>query len=285
MKILVTGACGMLAKDIIEELRSDHEVIAREHPELDICDREKVLAEVREIGPEILVNCAAFTAVDQCETEEERALQVNGGGVANLVQACNEQGVTLYHISTDFIFDGTKGTPYVENDAANPLSAYARSKYAGEQEIFKASKKYVIVRTSWLFGKNGNNFVETMLRLSDERDVLKVVDDQRGCPTYTVDLARAVKVLIHTGAEGVFHMSNSGECSWCDFAKKIMELSGAATRVDPISAADFGSPAQRPQYSVLNCDKLKAATGFQPRHWEETLKEYLHDRGKLRQSI
>jgi dTDP-4-dehydrorhamnose reductase len=266
----------MLAKDLIIELKKSYEVIAQPKEELDICDFEKVLDAMHSLKPEIVINCAAFTKVDVCEEQHEKAFAVNTYGAKNLAMVCDATGVLLLHLSTDFVFDGMKNEPYTETDKPHPLSIYAKSKLNGEKHIQNILKRYAIIRTSWLYGRGGKNFVSTITKLAHEKRELRVVDDQRGSPTYTVDLAKAIKTLLDTSsAQGIYHVANLGSCTWFDFAKKILEIANNTVKIVPISSKEFGRPAQRPPYSVLDCKRFLDATGSNLRSWEVALREYM----------
>jgi dTDP-4-dehydrorhamnose reductase len=275
MKVFITGAQGMLARDVIRELSDTFETVGLGRSSLDICDRESVFHHVREIAPDIVINCAAFTKVDACETEQSTAFAVNTGGVENIALACKETGSLLYHLSTDFVFDGIKREGYGETDTTNPRSVYGRSKLEGERIIQQLLTRYVIIRTSWLFGSGGPDFVSTMKRLAGEKAEISIVNDQTGIPTYTADLARALKALMKTPAQGIYHVCNSGACTWFDYAEKIFEFLGTGTRVVPITSQQLDRPAQRPEFSVLDCSRFIAETGFRMRSWETALQEYL----------
>jgi len=275
MKILITGSKGMLAADLIKEFEGTCEIIGRDIHDFDICDKDLVIDEINKEKPDFVINCAAYTHVDNCETEKDLAFSVNGEGVKNLALGCKEAGSLLCHVSTDFVFDGKKGLPYVETDMVNPLSVYGMSKLEGEKNIQEILEDYLIVRTSWLFGRAGKNFVETISGLAKERDVLEVVNDQTGSPTFTVDLSRAIKALIDVSARGVYHVSNSGICTWFDFACKICELTGGTSKINPVSSDKYVRPAVRPGYSVMDCSKFKVKTGLTLQPWEDALMEYL----------
>ncbi|MCP4714383.1 MAG: dTDP-4-dehydrorhamnose reductase [Deltaproteobacteria bacterium] len=274
MRLLVVGSSGMLARDVIRQFKGTCELFECDYPHFDLCDQPLVMREVASIRPDVIINCAAYTDVDGCENEKARAFAVNADGVRNLALACKETGSRLVHVSTDFVFDGNKNTPYDEDDLTNPLSVYGSSKLAGEAHIREVLERYVIVRTSWLFGKGGNNFVETIKRLAGERDELRIVDDQKGCPTFAADLAQALSALISSSAQGVFHVSNSGPCTWYEFGRKIVELSSLAARVTPVSSDEFPRPARRPANSVMNTQKYYDQTGKQLRPWQEALQDY-----------
>lgn len=275
MKVLITGANGMLGQDLTVELNGSFEICTRDIADYDICDKEKVFLDLKKIKPDFVVNCAAYTNVDGCESERDLAFSVNSDGVKNIALACKETGSVLYHISTDFVFDGNKGESYVETDDANPLSVYGQSKLGGERHIQAILTRYVIIRTSWLFGKGGNSFVATIIKLSEVNKEIRVVNDQTGCPTYTVDLAKAVKALLLIPAQGIYHVCNAGMCTWYEFAVKIVDLLGRKIRVIPITSQQLARPAVRPSYSVMDCRKIISEAGFHPRPWEHALKEYL----------
>ncbi|HEY6872512.1 MAG TPA: dTDP-4-dehydrorhamnose reductase [Geobacteraceae bacterium] len=274
--ILVVGAKGMLGRDLMEVLTG--EVRGVDIEEIDITSLESTRRVLLTLKPAVVVNAAAYTDVDGCETNRELAMQVNGEGVAHLALAVMEIGAKLVHVSTDYVFDGAKDSPWLEDDPTNPLSVYGESKLAGELNA-RIVPDHLIVRTQWLYGLHGKNFVETMLRLAGERSELAVVDDQTGSPTWTVDLARAIKALIDTGCRGTFHAANTGFCSWNGFARAIFEEAGLAVTVKPMTTQELGRPATRPLYSVLDCGKLATDTGFQPEPWREALRKYLQLRG------
>lgn len=270
--ILVVGANGMLGQDLIALLgdRGNGVDIA----DIDITSPESVMAVIGDLKPEVVINCAAYTDVDGCESNIETAMAVNGEGVGYLAMACRDIGALLVQVSTDYIFDGGKGTPYVEDDAPCPLSVYGESKLVGEMNA-AFCQEHLIVRTQWLYGLHGNNFVETMLRLGAERDELAVVDDQIGSPTWTVDLARAIVALVDAGCRGIYHAANAEFCSWNGFARAIFEEAGLNVSVKPMTTAELNRPARRPLYSTLECGKLSGDTGFRPQPWRNALREYL----------
>jgi dTDP-4-dehydrorhamnose reductase len=258
-------------------------------PEFDLTDRGQVLAQMQRLRPQVIVNCAAFTNVDACETQEVLATRVNGAGPGYLAAAAREVGAVLVQISTDYVYSGEQRTPYRESDPTGPLSAYGRSKLAGERAILESGlTRYFIIRTSWLYGPGGKNFVETMLRLAGDREELRVVADQVGTPTYTGDLALAIYRLLaladRPGFFGIYNFSNLGECSWHGFAAEIVRLGKAlglpltAERVTAIRTADYPLPAVRPAYSVFAKEKYLAATGSSVPPWHESLQCYLRER-------
>ena len=253
MKVLVTGAGGMLGRDVVSCLSSrNYEVVPLVHAELDITDEVKVEAVVKSIQPDMIFNCAAFTKVDRAEREEILALNVNSSSVRNLCEVCCERELPLVHFSTDYVFDGTKNGSYTVDDTPNPLGAYGRSKLLGEKHILERLTRFYIIRTSWLFGHHGKNFVETMLELGCKRQKLSVVNDQRGCPTWTRHLAEATAELIETKRYGTYHVSNSEATTWFDFAREIFSLYDMNVDVVPITSEEFPTLAKRPLNSVLD---------------------------------
>ncbi len=274
-KILLTGAGGMLAQDAVAVLQPCFEVIPRREKELDICNSEAVHAAVCSLKPDVVVNCAAYTLVDACETEQEKAFAVNAIGVKNLALACRQAGSLLVHISTDYVFDGTKQTPYTETDIPHPLSVYGQSKRAGEQYVQEILEQYVIIRSSWLYGRGGNNFITTILRLAQDKKELNVVHDQRGSPTWTRDLSRALKALLDSNARGMYHVCNQGNCTWYEYALRIVERAGLGVTVCPMTTDQLQRPAPRPSYSVLDCSRFVRETGMALRHWDTALEEYM----------
>ena len=270
--ILVIGANGMLGHDLMKVLEG--EVRGLDLPDIDITSLESVRRILLTLKPEIIINAAAYTDVDGCETNAEQAMEVNGEGVGLLALTAREIGSKLVQISTDYVFDGRKGTPYLEDDPVGPLSIYGESKLAGELNAAMAPE-FLIVRTQWLYGVHGKNFVETMLRLAGEKSELAVVVDQIGSPTCTKDLSLAIKALLDKGCCGIYHAANSGYCSWNEFAKAIFETQGLTVTVNGMTTKELNRPANRPLYSTLDCSKLAQDTGFRPQHWREALREYL----------
>ena len=280
MRILVTGAKGMLGTDLVKRLSIKNDVKGVDVEDFDITDEAETIRGIKKIIPELVINTAAFTDVDACETEREVAFKVNRGGARNVATGCYEVNARFIHISTDYVFNGEKKEPYKEDDEPRPINIYGQSKLEGEQEISRLQTsdsrlQTLIIRTSWLFGKNGRNFVDTILRLSNEKDEIRVVDDQTGSPTYTVDLSESIERLIDSDAAGIVHCSNSGECSWYDFAKEIIRIKGIkGVNVIPIKSGELKRPAKRPSYSVLSNDRYFKLTGYRMRKWEETLRDY-----------
>lgn len=273
--ILVVGEKGMLGSDLMTLLGQRGRGV--DLPEIDITDMVSVQRVLTALKPSVVVNCAAYTDVDGCEANHELAMQVNGEGVAFLGMITREIGAKLVQVSTDYVFDGSKGSPYQEDDLPRPLNVYGESKLAGELNI-QTNPDHLVVRTQWLYGLHGKNFVETMLRLGQEKDRLTVVDDQIGAPTWTVDLARGIIALIDAGCRGTYHVANSGSTSWNGFARAIFAEAGLSIPVDPMTTAQLNRPALRPLHSTLDCAKLAADTGFVPQPWREALRQYLNVR-------
>lgn len=270
--ILVVGANGMLGQDLMTLLGERGRGI--DLPDIDITDMISVQRTLVSLKPSVVVNCAAYTDVDGCESNQETAMQVNGEGVAFLAMITREIGARLVHVSTDYIFDGSKGAAYIEDDLPKPLNVYGESKLAGEMNI-DVNPDNLVVRTQWLYGHKGKNFVETMLRLGAEKDELSVVDDQIGAPTWTVDLAKGIIALIDKGCKGVYHCANSGSTSWNGFAKAIFEEARMNVVVNPMTTEQLNRPARRPLHSTLDCRKLVNDTGFEPQPWREALRQYM----------
>ncbi|HDV8360442.1 dTDP-4-dehydrorhamnose reductase [Bacillus cereus] len=276
MKVLVTGAKGQLGQDVVSLLKEQTwEVFGFGREELNITDEKQVSEKVLLIQPDIIIHTAAYTQVDQAESDEEAAFKVNAEGTKYLAQAAEAVGAKFCYVSTDYVFDGTKDTPYKADDQTNPQTVYGKSKLVGEQYTQEYCSKSYIVRTSWVFGLYGNNFVKTMLRLAEENKELGIVHDQVGSPTYTTDLARFIISLVQTDKYGVYHGSNSGVCSWYEFAKEIFKQSNIEIVINPLKTEDFPRPAARPKYSVLDKGMIEE-NGFESlQNWKEALKDFL----------
>ena len=271
MRLLVTGAGGMLGREVVR-VAAEHDVSSLTHADLDVTDRDAVARAARD---SVVINCAAFTDVDGAETDEDVATRVNGEAAGHLAAAAR----AVVYPSTDYVFDGSKGTPYVESDPTGPRSAYGRSKLAGEHAVARANPRHIIVRTSWLFGPGGRNFVDTMLTAASERDELRVVDDQIGCPTYSGHLAAALVELATSDAYGIHHVAGAGACSWFEFAIEIFRQADVGVRVVPCSTDEFPRPAPRPAYSVLGSERPDA---IRLPDWHEGLAAYLAERAPAR---
>lgn len=283
-KILVTGSSGQLGRCLqdISSQFTDFEYKFVDKDELDICNTKQLQHFFKEYKPDFCINTAAYTAVDKAEEDIEKAFDVNANGAKNLAKACLEHSTVLIHISTDFVFDGTKNTPYQETDLPNPISVYGASKWEGEKYIQSILSSYIIIRTSWLYSPYGNNFVKTMLRLSETKTALRVVNDQIGTPTNAIDLAEALLHIIskHVSYKqikkeidfyGTYHFSNEGYCSWFDFAKNIFEIKNIRIDLQPIPTSSYPTPAKRPTYSVLDKSKIKNVFGLKIEDWENPI--------------
>jgi len=283
--LLVTGARGMLATDVAREFSREFEVKALSRTELDITRTKAVSATVARYRPEAVINCAAFTRVDDCESMKGTAFEVNARGPLNLASACNKYGALLVHVSTDYVFDGKAATPWKEDNTCRPLNVYGESKLQGEIFIRQTFDNYIIIRTSWLFGLHGPNFIKTMLDLSQARTELAVVDDQEGSPTYTRDLARGIRDLMAANAKGVFHCSNSGSCTWFDLCSFVFEKRNITdVRLKPVPTTSFPRLARRPSYSVLDNTRFAETAGYRLRSWQEAVTDYLQELEKSHQS-
>jgi dTDP-4-dehydrorhamnose reductase len=276
VKVLVTGATGQLGTDLLGAF-SDDDVVGLGHGDLDVTDEAAVVAAVRDHAPDLVVHAAAYTKVDACEFDSDRAWQVNAIGAWWVARACALADAQLVYVSTDYVFDGAAGRPYTEFDATSPVSMYGRSKEGGEQLVRSTLPAHYIVRTSWVQGATGGNFVKTMLRLGEERDALSVVDDQTGSPTFTFDLAPAIRRLAVTGRHGTYHLTNSGHCTWFELARAVFDEAGVEVELTPTDTATFGAPAPRPAFSVLdNC--MARITGLEALpEWRQSLKRLLAD--------
>ncbi len=278
--VLLTGAAGQLGRDLLRtDWAEGTELVPRDRADLDVADADAVARDLDAIGPEVIVNAAAYTNVDGAESEPELAHAVNADGVGNLARWADANDARLVHISTDYVFDGTKDGWYVESDPIAPLGAYGRSKAAGEEQA-RLAARHLILRTAWVYGAHGHNFVRTMLRLGAERDELNVVADQRGCPSATADLAAAIATLVHqsraTEASGTYHLASPTEASWHEFASAILAPHIAdGLQVHPITTDQYPTPAARPANSRLDSSALAAATGVRLRPWTDALTEVL----------
>jgi dTDP-4-dehydrorhamnose reductase len=256
MRLLVTGAAGMLGHEVVAAgERLGHDVAAWDLPECDLTDADATLAAVRRLDPRAVVNCAAYTNVDAAESDEAAAMRVNADAAGNLARACAAVGARLVHVSTDYVFDGTKREPWIESDPVNPLGAYGRTKLRGEDLVIGELADHAIVRTAWLFGPHGPNFVSTMLRLAAERDEVSVVTDQVGSPTFAGHLAPALVDMAERTDTGIFHAAGAGSCSWYELTIEAFDAAGVACRVLPTTAERFARPAPRPAYSVLGSER------------------------------
>lgn len=276
MVVLVTGASGQLGQ-ALQHIAGNYPEINfcfASSAELDITNKESINAYFLKYKPDACINAAAYTAVDKAESEPEQAFAVNVTGAKNMAEVCKEHDVLLLHISTDFVFDGTKRQPYTEEDIPNPQSVYGKTKLQGEKEIQAIHTKHYIIRTSWVYSQFGNNFLKTMVRLGNERDTLSVVNDQTGTPTNAIDLAEALIAILKSDkhAYGIYNYSNEGSCTWYDFAKRIFEVNQIKIDLQPIPTSAYPTPAKRPEYSILNKNKIRQVIGISIDKWETSLK-------------
>ncbi|MBD5500164.1 MAG: dTDP-4-dehydrorhamnose reductase [Lachnospiraceae bacterium] len=275
-KIIVTGCNGQLGRAVNKELEGNTgiEFVNTDVAELDITNIDKVMELAREVKPYAIINCAAHTGVDACETDADNAYRINAIGPRNLSIAASEMGAKMIHISTDYVFDGKSSKPYIEFDRPNPQGMYGATKLAGEMMVKDFADHYFILRTAWLYG-DGKNFVKTMLRLSETNDKVKVVNDQFGSPTSTKELACAISQLLLTENYGLFHATCEGSCNWAEFAQEIFRLAGKSTKVEGITTEEYNAPAPRPAYSILENYMLKLTSGYLFADWHDAIEEYI----------
>ncbi|MDP2924248.1 MAG: dTDP-4-dehydrorhamnose reductase [Candidatus Omnitrophota bacterium] len=278
-KILITGAKGMLGSILCRTLSPFYSVIAIDKEDCDITDKEKVESFFNKLSIDVLIHCAAYTEVDKAEDEPQKAFLINAQGTKNVIEALKGKDCFLIYISTDYVFDGKKPQAYLEADIPNPQGVYAQSKLEGER-VISAYTKHAILRTSWVFGPNGKNFVDTIVRLAKEKEILEVVSDQIGSPTYTLDLSEAIKAMLDIyfarGLKyGIYHITNSGKCSWFEFAQFIIQLVNLKTVVKPISSECLHKKAKRPKNSLLSNEKFHSLAGYCLPSWQEAVKNYL----------
>ncbi len=289
MKILLTGANGQLGWELSHQSKKQgYELWPTDIPELDITNQSQVEKAITDIQPDIVINSAAYTNVDKAEHDKYAAFAINKEGPEVLARLCNTYGCALIHVSTDYVFNGTQQTPYLESDPIHPLGVYGKSKAEGESAIIANLHQYFIIRTSWLYGVQGHNFVKTMLRLGKEREILRVVTDQIGCPTATHDLADAILKIVamfntntSTMPWGIYHYCGKGITSWHEFAKTIFDIASQymslkIKEVQPILSVDYPQDAKRPSYSALDCQKIHDVIGIETRPWQESLKHVIH---------
>ena len=282
MKVLVIGSHGMLGSDLVNRLSNlsdqknpGNEVIAVDREHVDITHGEDASKFIAQVKPDVIVNCAAFSNVDACETQISEAFAVNARGARNVALAGKQTGAKVIHISTDYVFDGMKNEPYLETDKPHPLSVYGKSKLEGELAVQEINGNCVIIRTAWLFGPFRKNFVTAILELGRKNRSVSVVTDQHGSPTYTADLSDAIRTAISKDLRGIYHVTNSGTCSRYEWARKIFELTGNQVSILPLKTADYKRAARVPQNSSLDCTKYTTTTGQKLRSWQEALEEYI----------
>lgn len=291
-KIMITGCNGQLGRALNRLYEREQDITllntdvfpGENIVPLDITDVDAVLSFVRERRPDAIINCAAHTNVDKCETDIDNAYKINAVGPRNLSIAAAETGARLMHISTDYVFPGTENRPLTEFDAVGPTSMYGKTKLAGEEFVREFSEKHFIIRTAWLYG-DGQNFVKTMLRLAEDHREVNVVKDQFGTPTSAVELAKAVKYLLPTENYGLFHGTCEGSCSWADFAAEIFRLAGKDTKVNYITTEEFASPTKRPAYSILDNYMLRLTTDFTFAPWQDAIEEYMRTERQTEQKL
>jgi len=278
--ILVLGARGLIGSALMEQL-ADREAYGLDRPECDVTKPDEVVRTLEKLRPAVAINATGFTDVDGSEARPGEAAELNGEVPGILARACGQADCLLVHLSTDFVFDGASKRPYREDDLPNPLSVYGRTKLAGEEAVRKEGRDWLMVRIGWVFGPHGRNFVQTILKLANENNELNVVNDQTGCPTYSLDVSRGIIQLIESGARGTFHLANSGQTTWFGLAQKALSLAGVNNViVHPITSRELDRPAQRPAYSVLDTTRFQHITNSGLRTWEEALSAFLK-RGEL----
>jgi len=277
-KIMITGCNGQLGREMNRFYagNTDIELINTDVDELDITNVDAVMKFAKEVQPYAIVNCAAYTAVDACETNQDVAFKVNAIGPRNLAIAARETGAKILHVSTDYVFDGTKETPYYESDPICPQSVYGSTKAEAEKMVQQMADRFYILRTAWLYG-DGKNFAKTMLRLSETNDVVKVVGDQFGTPTSAYELTKGIDSLLFTDNYGLFHATCEGSCNWAEFAQEIFRLAGKNTKVQAITTAEYGAPANRPAHSVLENYMFKMTNGYMFADWHDAIEKYLRE--------
>ena len=281
MKALVLGARGMLGQDLVKILAPEYEIIPWDLAEIDITREKETLEKIVKVRPQVIINCAAYTNVDQCETHRDQAFLVNAEGTKHVALASYTVKARFVHLSTDYVFDGTASIPYREDTSPNPMSVYGQSKLQGEIYVRKIGGDHLIIRTAWLYGPRGKNFVEAILSQAAEGKQIRVVNDQQGSPTFTRDLSQAIKGLLPMTEQGIFHLTNSGSCTWFEFALHILEESEfKGNEVRPISSKELGRPAKRPAYSILDNSRYEQISENKMRSWQEALKEYFNSRIK-----
>ncbi|SHE83235.1 dTDP-4-dehydrorhamnose reductase [Alkalibacter saccharofermentans] len=278
MKVLVTGANGQLGFDVIKRLDSEgKDYLGTDRESLDITNIEQVKRVISDYNPDAVIHCAAYTSVDKAEDEKELCYSVNVLGTKYVAEACKEINAKMVYISTDYVFDGEGDKPFEVTDKPNPINYYGQTKYEGELEVQKSLDKYFVVRISWVFGSNGNNFVKTMLRLGKERDEISVVADQIGSPTYTPDLAKLLVEMLDTDKYGVYHASNDGYCSWYEFACEIFKQAEMDVKVNPIKTDDYPTKARRPKNSRLSKKSIYAISKQPLLEWQKSIRSYLYE--------
>ena len=277
MKVLVTGVNGQLGYDVVKELdKRGHQAVGVDRESMDLTSTQQIKECIENVNPEAIIHCAAYTAVDAAEENEELCRRVNAIATKEIAEYARLLDIPMIYISTDYVFDGTKDGEYTEEDIPNPINVYGKTKYEGEIYVQELLEKYYIVRISWVFGENGNNFIDTMLRLAKERDSLNVINDQVGSPTYTKDLAPLLVDMIETDKYGIYHATNEGYCTWYEFAKEILKIANIDIKVNPINTSEYPTKAIRPMNSKMNKNKLEKNSFYRLRNWKYSLLDYIN---------
>ena len=283
MRVMITGAKGMLGADLATVLGDDHEVIARDMDDFDIADHDATLAAILDARPDVIVHAAAFTDVEACEDRRQEAFRANALGSMNVAAGARQADAYLVYTSTDYVFDGRKHEPYLEIDEPSPVNFYGVTKLYGERYVRELTTKHLIIRTSWLFGPNGRNFIDTIIAKASSGARLQVVNDQRGCPTYTRDLARGIKAAVAGRLEGLLHMTNAGDATWFDLARYALGQAGIEAEIDPVPSELYPTRAKRPAYSVLG-SLVMGASGLQALPpWTDGVRDHLRRKGMIAQ--
>lgn len=281
MKVLVTGVNGQLGYDVVKELeKRGHQAVGVDRKEMDLTSTQQIKECIENVNPEAIIHCAAYTAVDKAEEEEELCRRVNAIATKEIVECAKKLDVPMIYISTDYVFDGTKDGEYTEQDTPNPINVYGKTKYEGEVYVQELLEKYYIVRISWVFGENGNNFIDTMLKLAKDRDEINVINDQVGSPTYTKDLAPLLVDMIETDKYGVYHATNEGYCTWYEFAKEIFKIANIDIKVNPITTKEYPTKAIRPMNSKMSKEKLYYINLKILENWKSAVQKYLVNSNK-----
>lgn len=276
MKVLVTGVNGQLGYDVVKELeKREHQAVGVDREIMDLTSTQQIKECIENVNPEAIIHCAAYTAVDKAEDEEELCRRVNAIATKEIAEYARLLDIPMIYISTDYVFDGTKDGEYTEEDIPNPINVYGKTKYEGEIYVQELLEKYYIVRISWVFGENGNNFIDTMLRLAKDRDKLNVINDQIGSPTYTKDLAPLLVDMIETDKYGIYHATNEGYCTWYEFAKEIFKIANLNIEVTPIDTSEYPTKAMRPRNSRISKEKLKKYNFYNLKNWKCALEDYI----------
>lgn len=277
MKVLVTGVNGQLGYDVVKELeKRGHEAVGVDRERMDLTSTQQIKECIENVNPEAIIHCAAYTAVDAAEENEELCRRVNAIATKDIAECAKKLDIPMIYISTDYVFDGTKDGEYTEEDIPNPINVYGKTKYEGEVYVQELLEKYYIVRISWVFGENGNNFIDTMLRLAKDRDEINVINDQVGSPTYTKDLAPLLVDMIETDKYGVYHATNEGYCTWYEFAKEIFRIANVDIKVNPITTKEYPIKAVRPMNSKMSKVKLKKLSSLNSlRFWNSAISDYI----------